>query len=99
MEQPGFENERTLRPEPPAPAPAVPQAAAPTATGSAALVRSLQQSAGNAAVARLLAGGGLATLMREPAAAPACSPAEQTKLDEILAGTYSRKDFHPDTGT
>jgi outer membrane protein OmpA-like peptidoglycan-associated protein len=66
----------------------------------AAAVRELQRSAGNAAVSRMLqqgAGPG-ATLMRQPAPAPVCSPAEQAKLDELMSTTYTREDFHPDTG-
>jgi outer membrane protein OmpA-like peptidoglycan-associated protein len=57
---------------------------------SLAAVQRLQRSVGNAAVARLL--------MRQPALAPACSPADQAKLDEIMSQTYTRQDFHPSTG-
>ena len=59
-------------------------------------VQRLQRSAGNAAVSRLLQSrGGLgAALMRQAV----CSPADQAKLDELMAGTFTREDFHPSTG-
>jgi outer membrane protein OmpA-like peptidoglycan-associated protein len=65
-----------------------------------AAVRELQRSAGNAAVSRMLQqGAGLgAVLMRQPAPAPVCTPAEQAKLDELMSTTYTREDFHPTTG-
>src|SRR5215213_4071638 len=72
-----------------APEPALPRSPAVT-------VEALQRSAGNAAVARMIQAGGL---MRQPAAPEAvCSPADQAKLDELMSTTYTREDFHPDTG-
>ncbi len=85
----------------PAPAP-TPE---PRAADPAAAVRELQRSAGNAAVSRMLQhGAGLdavaaPTLMRQPALAPACSPADKAKLDELMSQTYTREDFHPSTGS
>ena len=71
------------------PEPALPRSPAVT-------VEALQRSAGNAAVARMIQAGGL---MRQPAAPEAvCSPADQAKLDELMSTTYTREDFHPDTG-
>ena len=37
-------------------------------------------------------------LMRQPAPAAVCSPADQAKLDELMSTTYTREDFHPSTG-
>ena len=37
--------------------------------------------------------------MRQPAPAPACSPADKAKLDELMSHTYTREDFHPSTGS
>jgi outer membrane protein OmpA-like peptidoglycan-associated protein len=62
----------------------------PRPADSVAAIHRLQRSAGNAAVARLL--------MRQPAPAPVCSPADQAKLDELMRTTYTREDFHPSTG-
>ena len=60
----------------------------------AAMMLNLQRSAGNAAVARMLAQR--AMLMRQDTAT--CSPADQAKLDELLSKTYTQEDFHPSTG-
>jgi outer membrane protein OmpA-like peptidoglycan-associated protein len=51
-------------------------------------VATLQQTVGNAAVARML--------QRQPAAT--CSAADQAKLEELLSTTYTTEDFHPSTG-
>jgi outer membrane protein OmpA-like peptidoglycan-associated protein len=78
-----------------APAVAPPAAPAPAhgAPTPVALVQMLQRTAGNAAVARALQ---QRALMREDTAT--CSPADQAKLDEILAKTWTKEDFHPSTG-
>jgi outer membrane protein OmpA-like peptidoglycan-associated protein len=93
---PGYQEPSRQQDEAP---PAAVPAAEPLAGTPLAAVQQLQRSAGNAAVSRLLqrGGGGLgAALMRQPAAV--CSPADQAKLDELMAGTYTREDFHPSTG-
>jgi outer membrane protein OmpA-like peptidoglycan-associated protein len=60
----------------------------------AAMMLRLQRSAGNAAVAAMVARR--AMLMREDTAT--CSPADQAKLDAVLAKTHTVEDFHPSTG-
>jgi outer membrane protein OmpA-like peptidoglycan-associated protein len=91
-------DDRTRRRDEAAP-PAV-QTPEPWAADPAAAVRDLQRSAGNAAVCRMLELGAMPApaLMRQPAPAAACSPADQAKLDELMSHTYTREDFHPSTG-
>jgi outer membrane protein OmpA-like peptidoglycan-associated protein len=70
--------------------PLPPREAPPQPSPAADFIARLQQTAGNAAVARML--------QREPAPAATCSPADQAKLDELLSTTYTTEDFHPSTG-
>jgi outer membrane protein OmpA-like peptidoglycan-associated protein len=90
VDRPLAQEARNLQREPAAPV----TLPAKEAQEPAALMLHLQRSAGNAAVARMLERQ--ATLMREDTAA--CSPADQTKLDELLSKTYTQEDFHPSTG-